>query len=306
MADALTLLVPEELDGARLDKALAVLLQIGRNEAKSLIELGVTVDGRDARGKDTVNRGNVISSPSPVERRALQAEDVVFDVLLETPDYVVVNKPAGVVVHPGAGRTRGTLAAGLLSRYPDLEGVGQADRWGLVHRLDKETSGVLLVARTGHAYRALSADIKARSVERRYVALVSGVFGIPTGTIEAPIGRDPTRPTRRAVIETGKAAVTHYEVVETMESADCSLVRIRLETGRTHQIRVHFAEIRHPVIGDRTYASGPATVTSPRIFLHAERIEFADPQTGVRVSAEAPLPPDLSEVLSTARRFGTE
>jgi 23S rRNA pseudouridine1911/1915/1917 synthase len=224
-------------------------------------------------------------------------EDVPFDVLYEDSGLLIVDKPAGVVVHPGSGRKMGTLAAGLLYRYPDLEGVGQADRWGLVHRLDRDTSGALIVARTADTYESLSRMIRDRAVKRVYTTLVHGLFGSPTGMIDAPIGRDPSRPTRRAVVPGGKDARTHYEVSADYPVADCSLLTVRLETGRTHQIRVHLEAIDHPVVGDHTYSRRTTTVRPPRIFLHAASVEFPHPVTGVPVSAVSPLPPDLAAVL---------
>jgi 23S rRNA pseudouridine1911/1915/1917 synthase len=201
------------------------------------------------------------------------------------------------VVHPGSGRTGGTLAAGLLDRYPELVGVGAEDRWGLVHRLDKDTSGAILVARTREAFEALTAELRRRQITRTYTALVEGEMGAATGTIEAPVGRDPTQPTRRAVTHGGKHARTHYEVVRYFPDSVASLLSVRLETGRTHQIRVHFAAIGHPVVGDRVYGATRKDLGSPRTFLHASRLEFTHPESRRRLEVEAPLPTDLSEVL---------
>jgi 23S rRNA pseudouridine1911/1915/1917 synthase len=297
VADTLNLVVPTELSGSRVDKALAVLLKISRNEARLLFEGGVLVDGSVVRPRDQVEEGSIIETPRPIGQPILKPEPVEFGVVIESSAYLVVDKPAGVVVHPGSGRTFGTLAAGLLYRYPDLEGVGMPSRWGLVHRLDRDTSGVLLIARTQGAYESLTADLKARRISRVYLALVNGIFPIPTGTIEAPIGRDPARPTRRAVVESGKRAATHYEVMKSYEDHDATLLKVRLETGRTHQIRVHLSAIDHPIIGDRTYGKGPTSVGSPRTFLHASEIDFVDPGSGESVSATAPLPQDLEAVL---------
>ena len=296
MADTLTFEVPESLSGARVDKILATLLDISRTEARALMESGVIVDGAVAKPGDRVAAGSVIHTPAPRPSPVLAPEDVPFDVVIEDPSFLVVDKPPGVVVHPGAGRARGTLAAGLLGRYPELKGVGQEARWGLIHRLDKETSGVLLVGRTAGAFAFLSSELKARRIQRFYVALVEGVLSIPTGTVDAPIGRDPARPIRRAVVPEGKPARTHYEVVESF--ATSSLLNVRLETGRTHQIRVHLAAIDHPVSGDRVYGRPQTSARSPRAFLHASRIEFAHPIDGSAVKAEAPLPEDLSRVLA--------
>jgi 23S rRNA pseudouridine1911/1915/1917 synthase len=187
--------------------------------------------------------------------------------------------------------------AGLLHRYPDIAGVGDPGRWGLIHRLDRDTSGAILVARDQDTYQALVADLRRRQVRRVYLALVHGLVGSPTGTIEAPIGRDPTRPMRRAIRQDGKPARTHYEVMALYPEADCSLLRVRLETGRTHQIRVHLASIGHPIVGDMTYDPRPRRTGAPRTFLHASELGFTHPATGEHLDVASPLPPDLQGVI---------
>ena len=301
MADTLILDVPETLDGARVDKALSTLLGVSRFVARQLLDLGVALDGRPARPRDRVHTGSQIETPHPVVETALRPEEVDFEVLYEDATLLVVDKPTGVVVHPGSGTREGTLAAGLLHRYPELEGVGDSGRWGLIHRLDKDTSGTLIVARTPEAHRVLSADLAARKIGRTYTTLAHGLFPVPTGTIEAPIGRDPSRPTRRAVIPTGKPAITHYEVVEEFSGNEVSLLEVRLETGRTHQIRVHLAAIEHPIIGDRTYSPFNTSVKSPRVFLHARRVRLVHPDSLDLLEVESPLPPDLTKVLERIR-----
>ena len=305
MADTLKLEVPERLDGDRVDKVLADLLEISRARARALLDAGVLLDGSPARPSDRARSGAVIETPEPAAVIHLRAEPVAFGVIHEDPHLIVVDKPAGLVVHPGAGSTGATLAAGLLHRYPELEGVGDPGRWGLVHRLDRDTSGVLLVARTSESFEALRSDLARRRIDRIYRALVHGIFATPTGTIEAPIGRDPTRPTRRAVVVGGKPAVTHYEVVEEFPDAEASLVELSLETGRTHQIRVHLSAIDHSVIGDRKYSALNTAVTSPRIFLHARTVRLMHPSSGEKVVYTSPLPPDLTAVLA-ALGAGTE
>ncbi|MGH8952244.1 MAG: RluA family pseudouridine synthase [Acidimicrobiia bacterium] len=302
MAETLKLEVPERLEGDRIDKALADLLDLSRAQARLLLDAGVLVDGAPARPSDRVRAGAEIVSPVPVAVVEVRAEPVEFGVIHEDPNLIVVDKPPGLVVHPGAGRKDTTLAAGLLHRYPELEGVGTPGRWGLVHRLDRDTSGVLLVARTQAAYEQLSSDLKRRHIGRVYIALVHGSFATPTGTIDAPIGRDLARPTRRAVISGGKPAVTHYELIEAYPESDVSLLEVRLETGRTHQIRVHMAAIDHPVLGDRTYSTLNHPVKPPRIFLHARTVELNHPTSGEKVSYSAPLPTDLTGVLSVLAR----
>lgn len=297
MADEITIRVPASLDGERVDKVLATMLEVSRSQARDLVDSGVAVDGVPARPGDRVSTDAVIVTPQPAQAWRLEAEPVDFEVLYEDDSLVVVNKPPGVVVHPGSGRKQGTLAAGLLHEYPELEGVGQVDRWGLVHRLDRETSGALLVARTSESYTRLSEMLRRREVKRIYTALVYGLFSAPTGSIEAPIGRDPTRPTRRAVAPDGKAATTHYEVRKEYTAHGVTLLSVRLETGRTHQIRVHMAAIDHPVVGDRTYGTRKAAVDAPRVFLHATALELIHPVTGVELAVECPLAPDLQAVL---------
>jgi 23S rRNA pseudouridine1911/1915/1917 synthase len=297
MADQVDLTVSASLDGERVDKALAELLDLSRAHASLVMAEGVEVDGAPVKRSDRVRVGQVIRCTPPESQPGLVAEEVGFDVLYEDDDVVVVDKPAGVVVHPGSGRTSGTLAAGLLHRYPELEGVGAEERWGLVHRLDKDTSGAVLVARNQAAHDQLVAAIRRREVERTYTALVEGSMGAPTGTVDAPVGRDPSQPTRRAVIHGGKPARTHYEVVRYLDDSDVSLLDVSLETGRTHQIRVHLAAIGHPVVGDRTYGATRADLAAPRNFLHAKRLRFSHPRTGESIEVEAPLPPDLRSVL---------
>jgi 23S rRNA pseudouridine1911/1915/1917 synthase len=222
-------------------------------------------------------------------------------VIYEDADLIVIDKPAGLVVHPGSGHERPTLAAGLLHRYPELEGVGAAGRWGLIHRLDRDTSGVVVVGRTAESFETLSSDMARRRVRRIYAALVHGRFATPTGTVDAPIGRDPDRPTRRAVVAGGKPAVTHYEVVEEFAGADVSLLEVTLATGRTHQIRVHLTAINHPIVGDKVYSSVNKAVESPRIFLHAHQVSLRHPVSGKGLTFTSPMPSDLVGVLDLVR-----
>lgn len=297
MVEAIELDVPLSLDGARVDKAIAEMLDVSRAAASMVVEAGVEVDGEEAKASDRVRGGQVIRCRPPEEAASMAPESVAFDVLFEDDQVIVVDKPAGIVVHPGSGRTSGTLAAGILNRFPEVEGVGSEERWGLVHRLDKDTSGAILVARTQQALDVLTAELRRREIERTYTTLVEGRMSAPTGTIDAPIGRDPVHPTRRAVTHAGKHARTQYEVVRYFPNSDASLLSVRLETGRTHQIRVHLAAIDHPVAGDRTYGATRTDLGSPRTFLHAARLEFTHPDTGERLAVEAPLPGDLSVVL---------
>lgn len=288
--------VPSELDGERLDRVLSLVGGLSRATAKALIDAGgVLVDGVAVAAKTRVTEGDQLEYGDPAETVPLQPEPVEFGVAYEDDAVIVVEKPAGLVVHPGAGRSVGTLAAGLLYRYPELEGVGEADRWGIVHRLDRDTSGLLLVGRTEFAYRTLVKALARREVGRTYLALVVGDVLMPRGTIDAPIGSDPSDPRKRKVVIGGRAARTHYHVEERF--GDATLLKVDLESGRTHQIRVHLASIGHPVVGDPWYGR-PSRVRSPRVFLHAARLDFVHPSTGERITVSSPLPPDLSTALS--------
>lgn len=296
-------IVSSESDGERLDRVVSVAGNLSRSAARTLVESeSVTVDGELRAPRYRVSEGDVVEFELPEAAPPLEPEEIAFDVRYEDEHVAVVDKPPGLVVHPGAGQTSGTLAGGLLDRYPAISGVGVEDRWGLVHRLDKDTSGLLVVALTDEAYAALVEMIRSRRVSRYYLALVDGAMGAPTGTIDAPIGRDPARPTRRRIDPIGRASRTHYEVLEHFESADVSLLSVQLETGRNHQIRVHFAGIDHPLVGDKLYRPGPDRVPVDRLFLHAARLEFEHPVTGEAVDVRSDLPEPLSDVVERLRR----
>jgi 23S rRNA pseudouridine1911/1915/1917 synthase len=214
---------------------------------------------------------------------------------------IVVNKSAGVVVHPGAGNNDHTLVNGLLARFPEIAGVGEEHRPGIVHRLDIGTTGLLIVARTQEAYEELVAMMSLREVKRHYTALVWGHPSAPVGTIDAPIGRDPRNPLCMAVVASGKPARTNYEVLETMADPDVSLVACELETGRTHQIRVHLQATGHSVVGDPQYGGARMPLVIGRPFLHAGRLVFDHPLTGEPLEFTSELPADLQEVLERCR-----
>ena len=290
--------VPAELADERLDRVVAVLADASRASARRLIESGgVTVDGEVAtaparRVPADARLGLAdIAPPAP-----LAPEPIDFSVAWEDDHLAVIDKPAGIVVHPGAGNAAGTLAAGLLHRWPQIEGVGDEGRWGIVHRLDKSTSGLLVVAKTEAALDGLRAMIAEHSVQRTYLALVQQPMPIETGTIDAPIDRDPSRPMRRRVHPAGRPARTHYSQLATWP--DHALLEVELETGRTHQIRVHLLSIEHPVVGDRTYGATAKDPADPgRVWLHSWKLAFEHPLTGQEIAEDSPLPEDLLESL---------
>ena len=296
--------VPEALAGERVDRVVALLTGLSRREVDELLQRGaVLVDGKPAAVRSArLRTGEEVEVDVP-ERAAtveLEAEpSVVVPVVHEDEHLLVVDKPAGVVVHPGAGQRTGTLVQGLLARYPELRGVGDdPERPGVVHRLDKGTSGLLLVARTPAAYAALVAALSARTVHRRYRALAWGHVDAPRGLIDAPIGRSARDATRMAIDERGKEARTRYEVLRRFsEPVDVTELACTLETGRTHQIRVHLRSIGHAVVGDARYGGERQSLPMDRPFLHAEALELAHPVSGRSLSFESPLPADLAAVL---------
>lgn len=289
--------VPSAWDGERFDRVLSHLSGASRSAARAAIEGGdVTLDGEVAAPSTRVSTGAVLDGAIPVVESVLEPEPVPFEVRHEDDHLAVVDKPAGIVTHPGAGNATGTLAAGLLHRWPSIRGVGAEDRWGIVHRLDRDTSGLLVVSLTHDAHTGLSAAIKRREVTREYLALVVGVPEATTGTVDAPILRDHRRHTRMRVHRDGRPSVTHYRVEETL--GGLALLRVTLETGRTHQIRVHMASIGLPVAGDRLYGNGRG---SDRLFLHAIRLAFEHPISGDRIDVASPLPEDLATTLVDAR-----
>ncbi|MCU1353592.1 MAG: rluD [Acidimicrobiales bacterium] len=297
--------VPGALAGERLDRIVAMLTGVSRSDAGALVADGAArVDGEIVRkGAERVGEGALVEIDAPEVAAPAGPEpdpDVEVPVVFEDDDVVVVDKPAGLVVHPGAGQADGTLVSGLLARYPEMATVGELGRPGIVHRLDKGTSGLLMVARTARAYDGLVAQLAARSVERRYLTLVWGHLDTTHGLIDAPIGRSARQPTRMGVSTTGREARTRYEVLEAFDRpAPVSLLACRLETGRTHQIRVHLAAIGHPVVGDDRYRGTKPSISCPRPFLHAERLGFDHPATGEHLAFESALPGDLAAVLAT-------
>jgi 23S rRNA pseudouridine1911/1915/1917 synthase len=304
-------LAPEEAAGRRLDEVVATLAGTSRAQAARWATQGlVEVDGR-ARPKAHRLRGGErltwTPPPAPPAGRPA-AEDRPLAVRYEDDRLLVVAKPAGLVVHPGPGHPTGTLVNALLGRAQTSlsAGGGAADRPGIVHRLDKDTSGLLLVAKDDATHLALTRELAAHRVERRYLALVQGRLPGETGTVDAPVGRHPRDRKRMAVVAAGgRRAVTHWRVLETFPAVQ--LVEATLETGRTHQVRVHLASLRHPLVGDRAYGADPtlaARLGVARPFLHAWRLAFTHPATGARIELTEPLPPDLQGVLDRLHAGG--
>jgi 23S rRNA pseudouridine1911/1915/1917 synthase len=334
----ITITVPADAAGQRLDLFLTTqLAEISRARVQQLLEQGkALVNSSPAKPSLKLRGGESITvsgDPQPPTLKAV-AEDIPLDVVYEDPDLVVVNKPAGMMVHAGAGatddaRNRGTLVNALLYRFAKLSAVGGETRPGIVHRLDNDTSGLILIARNDAAHRNLAKQFSGRAVKKRYIALVHGWPERSRGTINAPISRDAVRRTRMTTRgSAGRSAVTHYEVRERIESpyGKFALLDVHIETGRTHQIRVHMASIGHPVVGDTLYgaagvlhsakaprrASSKAAAFPPpesslpglsldRNFLHAAAIEFAHPRTGKPLSFSAPLPDSLIRYLEKLR-----
>ena len=279
----------------RLDRYLAEQCQISRSYAQKLISEGkVTVNNRPARASQKLNAGDKVAAtippPSPL---SLAPEAIPLQVVYEDSDLIVVDKPAGLLVHPAAGHRSGTLVNAILARCPDLGEINGTIRPGIVHRLDKDTSGLMMVAKNNAAQMSLSRQIKQRSIKKGYLALVRGHLSPQRGAIEAPIGRHPKDRKRMAVVSGGREARTEYRVIKYFD--DYTLVEVMPETGRTHQIRVHFSAIGHPIFGDHIY--GKKSPLLGRQFLHAHRLGFRLPSSGKYVEFRAELPIDLEEVL---------
>jgi 23S rRNA pseudouridine1911/1915/1917 synthase len=300
--------VPAALAGERLDRVVSLITGRSRRDASALVSDGaVRIDGRAVRGRaHRLAEGEEIAidvgePAAPVEL----APDpvVVVDEVYVDDDVIVIDKPPGLVVHPGAGHLTSTAVQGLLARHPDLAGVGpDPSRPGIVHRIDRDTSGLLVVARSEVAYRSLTAQLAARTVERRYLGLVWGHVAEPAGEIDGPIARSARDPLRMTVSAAGKPARTGYTVDRTFsDPVEVTLVTCRLFTGRTHQIRVHMRSIGHPIVGDHRYDGYRQSLVTPRLFLHAATLGFEHPVTGAWLRFESPLPADLATVLDRLR-----
>ena len=302
MTDRRGLPVPDGLEGERLDAAMARLFGLSRNRAANLIESGnVLVDGAGAAKSDRVRAGawldvELPAPPAPVEVVPEHVEGML--VVHDDDDLVVVDKPVGVAAHPSPGWSGPTVVGGLAGAGFRISTSGAAERQGIVHRLDVGTSGLMVVAKSERAYTLLKRQFRDRTVDKVYHALVQGHPDPARGTVDAPIDRHPTHDYRWAVVAEGKPSVTHYDTLEAFPAA--SLLEIHLETGRTHQIRVHMSALRHPCVGDLTYGADPSLASRlglERQWLHAVRLGFEHPGTGLHVEFESPYPADLQHAL---------
>lgn len=314
MTGRVELTIPEELASSRLDRALHQLIpERSRSSLARLIDEGeVIINGSAAlKASQPVEAGDQVTVSFPDARVVgIEAQAIDLDIVFQDDDLVVVNKPAGLVVHPAAGNPDGTLVNALLHHVKGLSGIGGEIRPGIVHRLDKDTSGLMVVAKNDMAHRALKESWGTDAVRKEYLALVYGTPKAEHGTIDAPIGRDPRERKRMAVVEGGREAVTVWKVEARYRYV--TLIRCLLRTGRTHQIRVHLKHLGHPIVGDKLY-SGPqwkgvpdrtlqrAISTMPRQALHASRLSFPHPRTGIAMSFEAELPADIQDVLVALR-----
>jgi 23S rRNA pseudouridine1911/1915/1917 synthase len=306
VADARILPVPDGLDGLRLDVALSRLLGLSRTAAAEVIDSGgVRIDGSDPARSTIVHGGTLlhVTLPEPAIAAPMSSDPVPgLRVLHDDADVVIVDKPIGVAAHPSPGWTGPTVIGGLAALGYRISTSGAAERQGVVHRLDAGTTGVMVVAKSERAYSVLKRAFKERTVDKRYAAVVQGHPDPTDGTIDAPIDRHPGADYRFAVVTGGRPSVTHYETVEALRAA--TLIDIRLETGRTHQIRVHMAAVRHPCVGDLTYGADPVLARHlglQRQWLHARQLGFTHPGTGEWLAVEAPLPADLQHALDVLR-----
>ncbi|MBK0867300.1 MULTISPECIES: RluA family pseudouridine synthase [unclassified Saccharopolyspora] len=298
--------VPDGLEGMRVDAGLSKLLGLSRNTVAGLAEAGdVLLDGAQVGKSDRLPAGSLLEVTLPAARPEPEVVAVPVEglqILHQDADIVVVDKPIGVAVHPSPGWEGPTVVGGLAAAGVPIATSGAAERQGVVHRLDAGTTGVMVVAKSEHAYTALKRAFKERTVEKRYHALVQGHPDPSRGTIDAPIDRHPRHDYKFAVVTGGKPSVTHYETVEAFRAA--SLVDVKLETGRTHQIRVHFAALRHPCAGDLTYGADPVLgrrLELTRQWLHARSLGFEHPADGTRVEFTSEYPADLQHALDVLR-----
>lgn len=301
MTQEVTFTVAEE--GERLDRMLAARLpDVSRTQVQELIKAGeVTVNDRPRKPAYLVEVGDRVSImlPEQEEEEPVQPEPIPLNVVYEDDSLLAVDKPAGMVVHPAPGHRSGTLVNTLLYHYPEIAQVGPRKRAGIVHRLDKDTSGILLVARTSEARALLQQQFKQREVHKTYLGLVEGQTQPPEGIIKVPIGRDPRDRKRMAAVKGGRRSVTHYEAIEYL--GDYTLLEVHPRTGRTHQVRVHLSWLGYPLVGDRVYGRQRQELLPDRHFLHASELRFTHPTTGKEMILDTPLPSELEAVLERLR-----
>ena len=300
------LTAPPSAKGKRLDHFLQESLpQYSRSRLTDWIKTDlVLVDGQTLRASHLLRGGECINvTPANLTPLRAEAEDIPLEILYEDAAVIAVNKPSGMVVHAGAGNHTGTLVNALVHRFGQLSELGGDLRPGIVHRLDKETSGVLLVARTDEAHRKLALQFSTRTVEKYYLTLVHGSVRLNSGQVDSPIARDPVRRTRMTTkLESGRQALTYYTVLDRFDKF--TYLKIRIGTGRTHQIRVHMASLGHPVVGDKLYgapAQPPDTILAGRFFLHAWKIKFDSPASGKNLTVESPLPQPLAAIIEARK-----
>ena len=306
------IIIPDRLIGSRLDAAISEMLpELSRNKITSWIKSGeILINSNSFKPKEKVLGGEIIEmNVSPEENTNWIAEDIKLDIVFEDDEILILNKPSGLVTHPGAGNTHGTLANGILFARPELS---QLDRAGIVHRLDKDTSGLMVVAKSEHAKLSLIRQLESHSVSREYTAIVYGSM-VTGGKVDEPIGRDSANRQKQAVTKSGKPAITHYRVIEKFKNF--TVIKAILETGRTHQIRVHMSHIGHPLLGDFTYGGKVkfpkgaieelkfAIKEFPRQALHAKKLSIKHPGNNKELSWKSKLPEDIENMINVLRKY---
>lgn len=303
MQDLEYLLVEEDMEGERLDSFVSDMLEeLSRSMVQTLIKEGkVRVAGQAAKASYRVKNGDEIQVELPeLQAVTIEAQNIDLPIIYQDEDLVVVDKPKGMVVHPAHGNWEGTMVNALLYHVKDLSGINGEIRPGIVHRLDKDTSGVMVAAKNDFAHRSLAEQIRVHSINREYIALVHGLIKENLGTIDAPIGRSKQDRKKMAVVKDGREAVSEYEVLERFKNY--TLVRVKLLTGRTHQIRVHFAYIKHSVVGDPLYGSNRKHFNLDTQALHARILGFVHPRTGEYMEFESPVPDYLQDIIAELRK----
>lgn len=297
--------VLEEMEGERLDVFVADNMeQLSRSTVQNLIKAGkVLVNGQPLKASYHLRAGEAVIVELPeAQAVAIEAQDIALDIIYQDEDLAVVDKPKGLVVHPAHGNWDHTMVNALMYHIKDLSGINGELRPGIVHRLDKDTSGVMVVAKNDSAHRSLAEQIRVHSIKREYIALVHGVIKENLGTINAPIGRSKLDRKKMAVVKEGRTAITHYEVMERFKNY--TLVKVSLMTGRTHQIRVHFSYIKHGVVGDPLYSASRKHFDLDSQALHARLLGFDHPRTGEYMEFTSPLPPYFQAILAELAKFG--